>query len=118
MHKRDTTKRGGAKAGRRWKPALAAIDFDGRRRVFMGREAELISVMLEKGSASAQDFPAGTRLASTVFNLRTEKLIPVETARFSTTRGDATYASYSLPASIKLVSFRPGEWETDEPDAA
>lgn len=100
--------------GRRWKPALAAIDFAGKRRVFIGREAEVIEMMLRKGSASAQDFPAGTRLAATVHSLRTEKLIPVETARFSTTRGDATYAAYSLPASIKLVSYRPGEWEADD----
>ncbi|WP_417497760.1 hypothetical protein [Maricaulis sp.] len=97
---------------RRWKPARLTVEIDGNRRAFVGRNAEIMRAMIERGSVSSAEIEPGVRLAAIVHRLKRSHSISIASARFCNARGDGgEYAAYSLTAPARLVEYQPGEWQ-------
>lgn len=89
------------------KPASAVLDVEGRTVRLTGRCAELAAKLAAEGSATAADFPAGTRVSSYVHRCRWRHGLPIVAQTEAAPAGEARFARYRFAAPVELVEFTP-----------
>lgn len=91
----------------KFKPASAILDVEGRKVELTGRCAELAAKLATEGSATAADFPAGTRVSSYVHRCRWRHGLPIVATTETAPAGEARFARYRFAAPVELVEFTP-----------
>ena len=82
--------------------AMAAADFDGRRRVFVGDAAEVVAAIFREGGAGAGDVDPAISLPRVIERLRGVLLVPIG----ETTDADGV-TRYRVIGDARLVEYRP-----------
>lgn len=82
--------------------AMAAAEFDGRRRVFVGDAAEVVAALFREGGASAGDVDPAIALPRVIERLRGVLLVPIG----ETPDADGVMR-YRVIGDARLVEYRP-----------